>query len=360
MFRLLQKTSEKAGLPPGTPIYLGEQKIEKVKVTVIDYDKDNFSAYSPEVIEGCISLKESPTTSWINVDGLHDVPLIERICNCFGIHPLTIEDILHTTQRPKMDVYDNYIFMVVRMHTFDKETKEIVSEQVGFILNTRFLITFQEKTGDTFDSVRDRIKKSKGRIRKMGTDYLAYALIDSIVDNYFAVLENVGEEIEFLEDELVLNPVPETLHKIHALKREMILLRKSIWPLRELISSLQREELPQISDSISIYLKDLYDHTIQIVDTVETFRDMISGMLDIYLSSISNRMNEIMKVLTIFAAIFIPLTFIAGIYGMNFNTEKSPFNMPELSWYLGYPFALAVMGVVGIGMVFYFKRKGWF
>jgi magnesium transporter len=356
----MQKTSEKAGLPPGTPIYLGEQRIEKVKVTVIDYDKDNFSSFPVEKIEGCIPLKESPTTSWINIDGLHDVPLIEKICEGFDIHPLTIEDILHTTQRPKMDVYDNYIYLVVRMHTYNAETKEIDSEQVGFILTTHFLITFQEKAGDTFDSVRERIKKSKGRIRKMGTDYLMYALIDSIVDNYFSVLENVGEEIEFIEEELVTNPVPETMHKIHALKREMILLRKSIWPLRELISSLQREDLPQITETITIYLKDLYDHTIQIVDTVETFRDMISGMLDIYLSSISNRMNEVMKVLTIFAAIFIPLTFIAGIYGMNFNTDKSPLNMPELQWYYGYPFALGVMAVIGVGLLGYFKSKKWF
>ena len=360
MFGLSFKTSKKAGLPPGTPVYIGEKREEKINITVVDYDKDTYSSTSVDDIESCLPLKGSPTTTWINVDGLHNASLIEKICNCFDVHPLAIEDILHTTQRPKMDVYDNFIFLVVRMKTFNTETKEIMTEQVSFVLNDHYLITFQETPVDTFDPVRERIKKSKGRIRKMGTDYLMYALIDSIVDNYFSVLEKVGEEIEAIEEELVTNPVPHTLHRIYGLKREMILLRKSIWPLRELISSLQREELPQITESISIYLKDLYDHTIQIVDTVETFRDMISGMLDIYLSSMSNRMNEVMKILTLFAAIFIPLTFIAGIYGMNFNSEKSPLNMPELGWYYGYPFALGLMAVIGIGMFIFFKTRKWF
>jgi magnesium transporter len=193
----------------------------------------------------------------------------------------------------------------------------------------------------------------------MGADYLAYAIVDAVVDNYFKVLENIGDEIEDMEEELVTNPSPDTLQRIHDLKREMIFLRKSVWPLREIISALQREETPLIKESTNIYLRDLYDHTISVIDTVETFRDMISGMLDVYLSSVSNRMNEVMKVLTIFAVIFIPLTFIAGIYGMNFNPEKSPFNMPELNWYLGYPFALSLMVIVGVAMLFYFKRKNW-
>jgi magnesium transporter len=234
-------------------------------------------------------------------------------------------------------------------------------EQVSLVFGENFVITFQEqgKKGDTFGPVRDRITNNKGKIRKMGTDYLAYTLLDSVVDNYFKALENIGEEIEDMEDELVTNPTPATLHGIHRLKKEMLLLRRSVWPLREIINELQREETPLIKQTTHIYLRDIYDHIITVIDTVETYRDTISGMLDVYLSSISNRMNEIMKVLTIYAVIFIPLTFIAGVYGMNFNTANSPFNMPELNWYFGYPFALGLMAVVGISMLIYFRRKKW-
>jgi magnesium transporter len=258
-----------------------------------------------------------------------------------------------------MDVFDEHLFISMKMHSYNGEAGEINSEQISLVFGQNFLLTFQERPGDVFDPVRNRLRGGKGRIRKNGSDYLCHALIDSIVDNYFKVLEGIGEEIESMDEELVTNPTPETLHKIHFLKREMIFLRKSIWPLREIIGGLEREETELIKESTNIYLRDLYDHTIQVIDTVETFRDMISGMLDIYLSSISNRMNEIMKVLTIFAVIFIPLTFIAGIYGMNFDPGKSPLNMPELGWYYGYPFALGLMAVVGIAMLFYFRRKRW-
>lgn len=360
MLKLLKFSSKKTGLPPGTAIHVGEKKTDRVRMSVVDYDRDNYEAFFPEDIKECESFKQKPSVTWINIDGLHEAQKIEAFGECFGLHPLTIEDILHTTQRPKMDVFDEYVFLVIKMPRLHIETNQIETEQVSLIISGNYLLTFQELEGDTFDAVRSRIKTNKGRIRRMGVDYLAYALMDSVIDHYFAILEQVGEQIEELEEELVDNPSPETLQKIHALKREMILLRKSVWPLREVISGLQRDEVPQITEAIHFFLKDLYDHTIQVIDTVETFRDIISGMVDIYLSSVSNRMNEVMKVLTIYAAIFIPLTFIAGIYGMNFNPEKSPFNMPELNWAYGYPFALGLMLVLGLGMLLYFKKKNWF
>lgn len=359
MFKLIHSRLEKIGLPPGTAIHVGDKVAEKVKLTVIDYDQQTHVLMYPEEVGECARFVDKKTVSWINVDGLHRTEIIEKLGECFNVHPLTVEDILNTGQRPKVDVFDDYIYLVLKMPEYDVDLHEVRLEQVSFILCENSIISFQEKQGDTFEAVRNRIKNSKGRIRKLGPDYLLYALIDSVVDNYFVLLEKIGDEIEFIEEELVANPTPSTLQRIHFLKREMILLRKSVWPLREVINSLHRDEIPFISDKITFYLKDLYDHTIQVIDTVETFRDIIAGILDIYLSSISNRMNEIMKVLTIFAALFIPLTFIAGIYGMNFNTEKSPFNMPELSWYYGYPLALLVMAVVAVALLFYFKKKKW-
>jgi len=258
-----------------------------------------------------------------------------------------------------MDVFGDYIFIVLKMHRYNAEDRHIDTEQVSLVLGKYFVLSFQEREGDIFEPLRSRISNSKGKVRKAGPDYLFHSIIDSVVDNYFKVLEGIGEEIEDVEENLLENPAPSTAQQIHTLKKESLFLRKSVWPLREIISNLGREDSPLIKKATRIYLHDLYDHTIQVIDTVETYRDIISGMLDIYLSSVSNRMNEIMKVLTIYAVIFIPLTFIAGIYGMNFNTEKSPFNMPELSWYFGYPFALGLMAVIGISMLVYFRRKKW-
>ncbi len=359
MVKLFQQVSKKAGMSPGTPYFVGEKKVEEIRITVIDYDADNCEIKELDRAEECFSYKEKPTVTWINVDGLHEGPVVQELGNCFGWHPLIVEDILNTHQRTKMDIFDNYLFISLKMLTYNGEENKLGAEQMSLILGENYVITFQERKGDIFDPLRNRIKNSKGKVRKAGADYLAYALLDSIVDNYFTVLESIGEVIEDMEEELVTNPSPDTLQQIHDLKKEMIYLRKSVWPLREIISGLEREETPLLKETTNIYIRDLYDHTIQVIDTVETFRDMISGMLDVYLSSVSNRMNEIMKVLTIFAAIFIPLTFIAGIYGMNFNPEKSPFNMPELNWYLGYPFAVALMVSVGVGMLFYFRRKKW-
>jgi magnesium transporter len=360
MVKLFQSISKKAGLTPGTPVFIGEKKAEEVVITVIDYDEEHFEMKELGGIEKCFPYKDTPGVSWINVDGLHEIGIIQELGTCYGWHPLIVEDILNTNQRTKIDVFDDHIFMSLKMLTYNNDGQALGVEQLSLVLGSNYVITFQEKQGDIFDPLRTRIKTSKGRVRKAGSDYLAYALVDSVVDNYFTVLESIGEAIEDMEEELVTNPVPDTLQKIHALKKEMIYLRKSVWPLREIIGGLTREESSLIRESTNIYLRDLYDHTIQVIDTVETFRDMISGMLDVYLSSLSNRMNEVMKILTIFAAVFIPLTFIAGIYGMNFNPERSPFNMPELNWYLGYPFALGLMVLIGTVMLIYFKRKKWF
>lgn len=361
MFKLWQSQSDKAGLPPGTAIHIGEVKTERTSITLTDYNQDHYESVFVDDVRACqVSAARIDTVTWVNIDGLHEADVLERVGQCFQLHPLTIEDILNTNQRPKLDIYEDYIYLVLKMPGFESGSSEIILEQVSFVVSGNRLITFQERPSDTFDSVRSRLKNGKGKSRKMGTDYLLYALLDSVVDNYFIMLEKLGEEIEALELQLVENPVPATMRQISRLKRQMVLLRKSVWPLREVISSLQRDDVPFIGEHIQVYLKDIYDHTIQVIDTVETFRDIISGMLDIYLSSISNRMNEVMKVLTIFAVIFIPLTFIAGLYGMNFNTAASPFNMPELNWYFGYPLALGLMAAVAGGMLFYFKRKGWF
>jgi magnesium transporter len=354
-----RKSSKSSGLPPGALVYIGEKKTEKIKITFFDYNLDKFEEKEVKKIEDCFSLKKRSTVSWINIDGLHDVSVIEKIGSCFDIHPLVLEDVLNTNQRPKIEDLENYLFFVLKMLLYDEKKHEIHSEQVSLILGKNFVISFQESIGDVFDNVRQRIRNGKGRIRKMGADYLAYSLIDEIVDNYFVILEKIGEKVEDLEEDLVSNPTPKTLHKIYNLKREMIHLRRSVWPIREVINGMQRGDSKLIKSSTNIYLRDLYDHTIQVIDTIETFRDMISGMLDMYMSSVSNKMNEIMKVLTIFAAIFIPLTFIAGVYGMNFDPEYSPFNMPELKWYFGYPMALCMMAGLVIVMIVYFKHKKW-
>jgi magnesium transporter len=359
MPRLIKRSSKSRGLAPGALVHIGEKKIEKVRISVIDYSADKFEEKQVKNIVECFPFKNKPTTTWINIDGLHEIEIIEKIGNHFEIHPLVLEDILNTDQRPKMEDFDKFMFFVIKMLYVDEKTKEIHSEQVSLILGKNFVISFQESIGDVFDSVRGRIRSGKTRIRRRGADYLAYALFDAVVDNYFSILEIISERIETMEGDLVSNPAPKTLQKIYNLKREMIYIRKSVWPLREVLNNLLREESKIIKDPTHLYLRDLYDHTIQVIDTVETFRDLISGMLDIYMSSVSNKMNEIMKVLTIFAAIFIPLTFIAGVYGMNFNPNSSSFNMPELNWAWGYPMVWIILISVAVILLIYFKRKNW-
>ncbi len=353
MPKLIKRRSKKAGLPPGTLVHIGERKAKDLKITLIDYDEVHFQEREIEKIEECLVFKDRPTITWINVDGLHQVEILEKLGECYGFHPLMLEDILNTDQRPKMEDYGDYIYIVLKMLSQNNINHGIMTEQISLIMGSNFVISFQETEGDIFDPIRDRIRNGKGRIRKMMADYLAYALLDSIVDNYFIIMEKLGEKIEFLEEELVTRPTAETLKTIHQLKREMIFLRRAVWPLREVVSGLERGESSLMKESTRIYLRDDYDHTIQVIDTIETFRDMVSGMLDIYLSSISNRLNAVMKVLTIIATIFMPLTFIVGIYGMNFKY------MPELEWYWGYPAVWLVVVLVGVSMLIYFKKKRW-
>ena len=359
MQRLIKKSSKTRGLPPGALVHIGDKKTEKVKISVIDYSPRKFEEREVKNVEECFPFKDKPTVTWVNVDGLHEVEVIEKLGSCFEIHPLVLEDILNTDQRPKIEDFEKHIFLILKMLFIDDKTHEIHSEQVSLILGNNFVISFQESIGDVFDAVRERIRKGKGRIQKMGTDYLVYCLIDAIVDNYFMILEKIGDTVENLEQDIVANPKIEILQKIYNLKREMIYLRKSVWPLREVINGLLREESKLIKKDTHIYLRDLYDHTIQTIDTIETFRDMISGMIDIYMSSISNKMNEVMKVLTIIATIFIPLTFITGLYGMNFDRDASPLNMPELGWYWGYISVWMIMIILLTVMLIYFKRKKW-
>lgn len=350
---LVKKTSIKKGLRPGSLIYIGEQKVDKVRIRVIDYDEANISEHTFETIEETFSFKDKTSISWINIDGLHDIEVIRKIGDHFGIHNLVLEDILDTNKRPTIEDYGDYIYTTLKMLYYDEERNIIMEEQFSLVLFDQTVISFQESLGDTFEPVRKRIRRGKGRARKAGSDYLAYILIDAVIDNYFVVLEILGETIEVLEDELVNDVSDETLKNIHTLKREMVLLRKFIWPVRELINEFDRTESPLIDKETSIYLRDLYGHIVQLIDTMEAYRDMVSGMLDTYLSISGNKMNEVMKTLTIMASIFIPLTFIAGLYGMNFE------NMPELHKNWGYPVVLGIMVVVAIALVYYFRRKKW-
>jgi magnesium transporter len=348
-----KKRSRKAGLPPGTLVHIGEQKVESTKITLMDFDEERFQERRIQSVGEALPLPEEPTVRWVNIDGLHEIEVLRALGERFAIHPLVLEDILNTDARPKTEDYGAYLFIIVKMLSFDEMTNAILKEQVSIVLGRDFVLSFQEREGGVFNTIRDRIRTGKGRVRKMQADYLAYVLIDAIVDNYFVALETLGEKVEDLEEALVNKPTREAAHTLHRMKREMISLRRAIWPLREVISLLQRSESPLIRQGTGIYLRDVYDHTIQVIDTVEAQRDMLSGMLDIYLTSVSNRMSEVMKVLTIISTIFIPLTFLAGVYGMNFEF------MPELKWRYGYPVIWLAMLAIGVAMLIQFKRKKW-
>jgi magnesium transporter len=354
MSLFLKKSSKKAGLPPGSVIFVGEKKVEEIRITIIDYDANQYAEREIKNIEDCFACKDTQSISWINIDGVHQVDVIERLGAHFVLHPLLQEDVVNTHQRPKFDEYEDHLFIVLRMFFFNEERNELEGEQISLIVGANFVISFQERQGDVFEQVRERLRRGKGRIRKKGSDYLAYALIDAIVDSYYTILERLGENIESLQEELVSEPKQEDLQIIQHLKRDMLSFRKSVWPLREVLGGLTKSESTLIKEDVLVYVRDVYDHAIQVIDTIETFRDMLAAMLDIYLSSVGNRMNEVMKVLTIMATIFIPMTFLAGIYGMNFKY------MPELEWRYAYLFFWIVVLVVLIAMVAWFKRKKWF
>ncbi|MFX0167745.1 MAG: magnesium/cobalt transporter CorA [Candidatus Hodarchaeota archaeon] len=346
-----QQKSIKSGLPPGTPVYIGEKKPKNTRITVIEYDEATLIQKEVKTVEECLPFKDSAKVTWFKIVGLKQIKLLEQLGDHFKLHPLVIEDIVNTTQRSKIEDYGDFLFIVVRDVNYDED--EIQSNQISIVLGTNFVISFQERQEVLLQPILERIQNSRGIIRRMKNDFLAYTILDTVLDNYFVVMEKISDKIELLEDELVSNPTQDTLHKIHHLKQNLIVLRKSIWPFREVVSRMERGRFGLIDEKLILYIRDIYDHSIQVMETVETYRDMLSGMLDIYLSSVSNRMNEVMKVLTIIATIFIPLTLIAGIYGMNFRF------MPELEIPLAYPLVWLSMAVIGLIMLVFFRQKRW-
>ncbi|MBE9007072.1 magnesium/cobalt transporter CorA [Fortiea sp. LEGE XX443] len=346
------------GTLPGTLIV--DEDAEPPIIILFDYNQTNFIRKQIATPEECLSYLDAESVSWVDVQGLGNQDILQRLGKVFNLHLLVLEDIVNMTERPKIEDYEDQLLIIARMVVPKEKNCGFYSEQVSFVLGENYLLTVQEEPEhDCFESVRARIDKGKGIIRKQSADYLAYALLDAIIDGFFPVLELYGERIEELEEEVILKPTPQTLQQIYQVRRELLQLRRYIWPQRDAINALIRDGSELISEEVRIYLRDCYDHTVQVMDLVETYRELASGLMDVYLSAVSNKMNEIMKLLTIVSSIFIPLTFVAGIYGMNFNTEKSPYNMPELNWYWGYPVCLALMVAIAVSLLILFWRRGW-
>lgn len=339
---------------PGSVTFIGAPRQEHVIISVIDYDKDTFTEKICKDVSEIFPIVERESVTWINVDGLHEPEVIKQLGEYFKIHPLIQEDIIHPVQRPKFEDFDNHIYLVLKTLSYNERESRIDSEQISMLMFKNCVVTFQEKTGNVFDSVKERIRNNKGRIRRTGTDYLVYSLMDAVIDNYFLILDRVGDVIDDLEEGLISKPSQNRLATIHRMKREMLFLRKCVWPLREVINNVQKNGSDLIHQETIIYFQDIYDHTIQVIDTIESLRDIVLGMLDTYLSSLSNRMGEIMKVLTGIATVFMPLSFMAGVYGMNFDV------LPGKELKYGFWFLLGVMLSVALFMFFFFKRKRWF
>lgn len=355
MMRLFDKVTKKPGTAPGIVDHVGEKKMDKVRIRMIRYDAASVDEKEFETIEECLEYyRQSQGVKWINLDGLHDPDILKKIGEAFEIHLLALEDIVNTTQRPKVEAYEQHLFMVLKMFYVREETSEIDAEQMSFILGKDYILSFQERVGDVFGEVRKRLRTGgTGFIRKAGADYLLYALADAIVDHYFVVLEKVGDALEDADEELNGRPSPETLRKVHDLKKQVVYLKKMTWPLRELFGSLLRTESKLIAKKTHLFFRDVRDHTIQVLDSIESFRETIAGLIELYQSSVGNKMNEIMKVLTIIATVFIPPTFVAGVYGMNFE------NMPELHTRFGYFVVIGVILTSIVAMLIFFRRKRW-
>jgi len=342
----------KSGMAPGTPVFIGERKRDATRIDIMDFSETQFSEHADASLDVCAKLAREPSVTWINVSGVHDMTVIEALGRHFNLHPLTLEDIVNTTQRPKVEESPDYTFVVLKMLTYKDANVE--QEHISLILGENFVISLLEDAGDVFDNVRERIRQNKGRVRRMPSDFLAYSLMDAVVDHYFLVVEGLGERIEEIDERILVEPRQDDIRDIHRLKREVLKLRRAVWPLREEIGTLAKTDSPLIRSGTRMFLRDLYDHCIQVIDMVETNRDILAGMHDTWLSSNSNRMNEVMKVLTIIATLFIPLTFIVGVYGMNFDY------MPELHWRWGYHGVWVLMLGVSGGMLLWFRRRGWF
>jgi len=331
---------------------VGEREEGEVRITVTGFSRDRFVEQSFDRIEPALTFDPALTISWIDVIGVSSVETVQAIGARFAIHPLILEDILNTRARPKLEVFDDYLYFSLKAITIDEKTGTVESQHVGIILGSNYVCTFQEGPEDLFVPIRERIKRD-GRIRNLGADYLAYALVDVIVDDYFEVLEWIDEQVEFLEEQVLDRPTPATLKEIHALKRSMVDLRHVLWPLRELVLLMERTETSLVCPQVLVFFRDVYDHTIQMIETIESLRDVVAGMLDIYLSSVSFRLNQVMKVLTVFSTVFMPLTFLVGVYGMNFEF------MPELHWAWSYPILWVVMILIAVTMLAWFRRKRW-
>lgn len=349
----LKRVKKKAGLQPGAVVWSGPERTHQVIASCISYRDGSVRECTGVPLDDILASLDHHAVTWIDINGIHDTNLVERLGNQFGLHPLVLEDIVTTGQRPKLEDYENYFFLTIKGLALDKEHRAVIVEEISIIFGRNFVLSFQEFEKDTFRPVKDRLLKGTERFLKSGPDYLAYALVDMIVDNYFTVLEEIGDMFEELQNQVLAAPSPTTLKTVYRLKNDLLLLRRAVWPLREAIAAWQRHETDLVSRTTEIYLRDVQDHTVQVMDAIETLRDMLSGTIDVYLSSISNRLNTVMKVLTIIATIFIPLTFIAGVYGMNFDY------MPELRWRYGYPTIMAIMFLAGAGMLWWFRRNKW-
>ncbi|MSR59235.1 MAG: magnesium/cobalt transporter CorA [Planctomycetaceae bacterium] len=342
------------GAPPG--ILTVDPDAPRPVIKLMAYGPDRFVEHAIKHPDEIKEFLGQWPVCWVDIDGLGDALILERIAALFGLHPLAMEDVVNTHQRAKVDQFGDRTYVVTHMVSLNEHFE---SEQVSLFLGPNFVVTFQERPGDCLEPVRERIRKHVQRVRESGPGYLAYMVLDAVIDHYFPVLEAYGERLETLEDRIIALPDRAVVAEIHEVKRELLYLRRAIWPQREALNTLVRDEIPHIGHETRLYLRDVYDHAVRIIDLVETYREVCSDLMDLYLSSISNRMNEVMKVLTVISTIFIPLTFIVGLYGMNFNPASSPWNMPELNWYWGYPVCLVVMVIITIGQFIFFRRKGW-
>ena len=346
------------GSLPGTIAISPQAKTPKI--TLIDYNQNQYEYLTDLTLDQCGAYLDPESISWFDIAGLGDKSTLQKLAQVFDLHSLVLENVVNVPQRPKLEDRQEQLVIITQMANLKPHTAGFWLEQVSFVLGKNYLLTVQEEPErDCFEPIRDRLKRNRGIIRQQGTDYLTYALWDAIIDGYFPVLEAYGEKIELLEDEVIGQPNDHTLTKIYQIRRELLILRRGIWSQRDAINTLIRDGHPLIDEQVLIYFKDCYDHTVQIIDMIETYRELASGLMDIYLSAVNNKMNEVIKLLTVISSIFIPLTFIAGIYGMNFNTDVSAWNMPELNWYWGYPFCLGIMLAIALGLIIYFWRRGW-
>lgn len=351
--RLVRPSVKKPGAGPGHLVFTGAHADEGTTVEYMDYDAEKLEEAQVDHVADCFGFFETPSVTWVDIVGLSDVEQIRALGEHLDLHPLLLEDVLSTRQRPKVEEYPNQLFVVIRMLQWPEGETDLIDEQVSLVVGDNYVISFQERSGDVFGPVRERIRSARGTIRRRGSDYMAYALMDAVVDHYFGILERIGDKVEALEERTLEGLDPSMTHRIHHLKRQTALTRRSIWPLREVLGTIYRGEHPLIAEETKLFFRDVYDHSVQVIDTLETLRDVAAGVMDLHMSAVSNRMNEIMKVLTIMSSMFIPLSFMAGVYGMNFDV------MPELHVRWAYPALLIAMLTVVVGMLTWFRRKGW-